>query len=95
MSTTISMDKAGRIILPKLVRERLHLRANSKLDLNIIADRIELTPIADTPNVRLVRKGKRLVLAGLPPLDDEQVVAAIQADRDERIEQLSGRGRRS
>jgi AbrB family looped-hinge helix DNA binding protein len=79
MNATITMDMAGRLILPKAMRERLHLRAGSKLTAEIVADRIELTPAAD-PGVEVVRKGKRLVLArtGVP----FDAAAAVRAEHD-------------
>ncbi len=40
----VSMDRAGRIVLPKEVRERLGLDANSELDLDVVGDGIRLTP---------------------------------------------------
>ena len=88
MNATITMDLAGRLVLPKAVRERLHLRAGSKLNLEIVADKIELTPAADT-DWKLVRKGKRLVLAktGMP----YDAAAAVRADH----EALAARGARS
>lgn len=92
MTATISIDKAGRVVLPKAIRERLYLRAGTKLKAEVIADHIELTPESD--KVRLVRKGKRLVIEGFGPLSDDQIVAAIHADREERIEHLSPQAKR-
>ena len=88
MNATITMDVAGRLILPKAMRERLHLRAGSKLNVEIVADRIELTPAPDA-GVEIVRKGKRLVLArtGVP----FDAAAAVRADH----EALAARGRRA
>jgi AbrB family looped-hinge helix DNA binding protein len=67
MTATITMDAAGRLVLPKTVRERLHLRGGDKLNLEIVADKIELTPAPST-ELQLVRKGSRLVIAktGVP-----------------------------
>lgn len=79
MNATVTMDVAGRLILPKAMRERLHLRAGSRLTAEIVADRIELTPDADL-DVEIVRKGKRLVLArtGVP----FDAAAAVRAEHD-------------
>jgi AbrB family looped-hinge helix DNA binding protein len=87
MNATVTMDVAGRLILPKAMRERLHLRAGSRLNLEIVADRIELTPAPDT-DLKLVRKGQRLVLArtGVP----FDAAAAVRADH----EALAARGAR-
>ncbi len=90
MTATITIDSAGRFILPKAIRDRLHLRAGSKVKVDVIADKIELTPQPDE-NVRLVRKGKRLIVIGVKgPFD---AVEAIKAVRDERDEVLARRVR--
>lgn len=91
MSSTITMDTAGRLVLPKAMRDRLHLRAGSKLRIDVIADKIELTPEPDE-GVRLVRKGGLLVITGMKkPFD---AVAAVRAAREERGEQLARRHRK-
>lgn len=87
MNVTMTMDAAGRIIIPKAMRERLHLRAGSELQAELIADRIELTPASD-PQARLVRKGKRLVFAKTGvPFDS---AAAVRAEH----EAMAARGAR-
>lgn len=90
-TTTITIDGAGRCVLPKFMRERLHLRAGSKMKADVIGDRIELTPEADE-GVKLVRKGKMLVISGLGK--SFGAVAAIKAAREERDEQLVRRHRK-
>jgi AbrB family looped-hinge helix DNA binding protein len=88
MKPTITMDAAGRIVLPKPIRERLHLRGGAKLRAHIVADKIELIPEEDE-NVRIVRKGKRLVITGVP--SPFEAVASIKADRRERDELIARR----
>lgn len=85
MKATITMDAAGRVVLPKPLRELLHLRAGVKLRAIVVADKIELVPEPDD-QVRIVRKGRRLVIAGLPKAVD--AAAAIKADREGRDEQV-------
>jgi AbrB family looped-hinge helix DNA binding protein len=90
MGITVRLDGAGRLVLPKALRERLHLRAGAKLTADVVADKIELTPEPDT-SVRLVRKGKVMVITGVKePFD---AVAAVKDVRAEREEQLARRGR--
>jgi len=94
MSYTISMDKAGRIVIPREVRERLGADATTKFDLDIILDRIELIPRQDpsTPKARLIRKNGRLVIAatGKP----FSAAEAIRLDREDRMEILADPERR-
>lgn len=73
------MDRAGRIVLPSEVRKRLNLSSGARLRLEVIAERIELTPETE-PQPALVRKGGRLVLAATgEPLD---AAAAIREERE-------------
>lgn len=88
MTTSITLDSAGRLVLPKTVRDRLHLRAGAKLKLELVADKIELTP-EPNENVRVVKKGGLLVVTGLEGGFD--AVKAVKAAREEREEQLSRR----
>ena len=84
MSETVTIDSAGRLVLPKAVRERLHLRAGDKLSADVVADRIELTPLPDE-HVKLVRKGKRLVIAGAGPFSAVEAVKAAREEYEERL----------
>ena len=84
MNATVTIDSAGRLILPKAFRERLHLRTGDKLSADIVADRIELTPLPDE-NVKLVRKGNRLVIAGAGPFSAAEAVRAAREEYEERL----------
>lgn len=44
MNVTATMDSAGKIALPKTVREPLHLRGDARLTVNVSANKIELLP---------------------------------------------------
>jgi AbrB family looped-hinge helix DNA binding protein len=87
MIATITMDAAGRFVLPKAIRERLHLRAGTRLRADVVADKIELTPEPDA-GVRIARRGKRMVIVGGGPFS---AVQAIKRAREEREEQLAQR----
>jgi AbrB family looped-hinge helix DNA binding protein len=81
MDICTTLDNAGRVVLPSEVRRRLHLAPGARLKVEIVADRIELTPEAG-PAPALVREGGRLVLAASgEPFD------AAAAIRDERARQ--------
>ena len=84
MTATVTIDSAGRLVLPKAFRERLHLQAGDKLSADVVADRIELTPLADE-NVKLVRKGKRLVIAGGRSFSAVEAVKAAREEYEERL----------
>jgi AbrB family looped-hinge helix DNA binding protein len=44
MATTLTLDKAGRVVLPKPIRDEMQLRAGDSLDLERWEDRIVLRP---------------------------------------------------
>jgi len=64
MRTTI--DKAGRVVVPKALREELNLEGGTRLEIRIRGGRLELEPVA-TP-MHLTRRGKALVATTDEPL---------------------------
>ena len=80
MRTTI--DPAGRLVIPKRIRDRLGLRGNDQVEITERAGRIEIEP-APT-EVELVREGSVLVARpdrALPPLTDEVVRETLDRAR--------------
>ena len=77
MSTTLTMDATGRLVLPRAMRQKLALNGGAKIRAELAGGSIQLTP--ESP-VRLVKKGKRLVVAGFPK--DFSAVAAIAEARE-------------
>lgn len=76
----ITVDRAGRIVLPADVRRRLNLGPGSRLILDVVAQRIELTPVAqDAAELRATPTG-RLVLRTTGQAFD--AAAATRAERD-------------
>jgi AbrB family looped-hinge helix DNA binding protein len=98
MSSTITIDAAGRLVLPKKMRDRLGLTAGSRLRVDLFGERIELSPQEDE-DCKLVEKNGVLVISraesktGISDADAD-VVAAIKADRDDRDEALADRVKR-
>ena len=66
MATTLTIDKAGRVVLPKSVRDEMHLRAGDSLELESSEDRIVLRPRRG--GVRLHRKQGAWVLSSGRPI---------------------------
>lgn len=84
---TLKIDKAGRVILPKPVRDRLGLREGSDLEILEIPDGVVLKPAERRPS--MVKKQGLWVHTGkLPPGFD--IVQAIRNDREERIRKVAG-----
>ncbi len=82
MRTTI--DKAGRLVLPKDARDRLGISPGDQIEIEPVADGLQLTVVHESP--RLVREGRLLVFAGGKL--QRQVTDAVGEHRDDRIAQL-------
>lgn len=44
MKATVTIDKAGRVVLPKTLRDELHLAPGDTLDLVVEGERVTLRP---------------------------------------------------
>ena len=80
MKSTI--DAAGRIIVPKAVRDALGLKPGQALEIRAGDGRLEIE-IASTP-MQLKKRGKGMVAvpnADLPPLTAEQVRETLERVR--------------
>lgn len=54
MVVTLKIDNAGRIVVPKPIRDRLGLRAGADIEVTETADGIVLKPVADQPPMERV-----------------------------------------
>ena len=50
--TTVTLDKAGRVVLPKSLRDELHLASGDRLELELEGDRVTLRPIRSASPLR-------------------------------------------
>ncbi len=41
MTATLTLDSAGRLVLPKAIREKMHLQAGSKLRADLVGEKLE------------------------------------------------------
>ena len=74
MKTTI--DRAGRLVVPKAIREAAGISAGAELDIRVADGRIEIEPAP--LEVKLVKRGSLTVAVPgerVPPLSDEMVRA--------------------
>jgi AbrB family looped-hinge helix DNA binding protein len=83
----VKVDQAGRIVLPKKVRDRLGLRKDSQLELKESAEGIVLKPVDEVSLWR--RENGRLVFHGHPSgrVDWNRL---IEEDREERMRKIGG-----
>jgi len=77
MHTTI--DAAGRVVVPKALRDALGLTAGTTLDISIYGDGLQVAPGGRT--ARLRRVAGRLVAESETVVTDDMVFAALDAGR--------------
>ena len=83
----LTVDKAGRIVLPKQVRERLRLRAGSNLELEEHPEGLVLRPVGQGPSM-IKKNGVWVHLGKLPHGHDWKRI--LDDTRDERIKDVAG-----
>jgi AbrB family looped-hinge helix DNA binding protein len=74
-----SVDQAGRIVLPKFIREALGRLPGTKVDISPYGADVQVVPVGRT--ARLVDEGGVLVSAGDTPIDDDVLFGLIDAGR--------------
>lgn len=85
MSTTVTLDKAGRVVIPKALRDELHLEPGDTLELESQGERVLLRPMRTTSPLRkergvwVFRAGKKLSAA-----DTDKALRDIRQQRDRR-----------
>ncbi len=82
MVTTLTIDKAGRIVLPKPVRDELQLSPGDSLEVESFDDRVILRPVRG--NGRIYKKQGVWVFDAGEPLDVEAVNKTLRQVREER-----------
>ena len=80
MRTTI--DKAGRVVIPAAIRERMGLRAGAELDITEDETGVRLERVAAGP--RLIKVGRRLVARPTVPPDRRPTVYVAGLVEEER-----------
>ena len=86
----VQIDQAGRVVLPKKLRERFRLQGGDTLELEVKGDAIQLRP--QKAKFKLERVNGILVLAGEMSLaEGRDIVAELREDRLNEI--VKGMGR--
>jgi AbrB family looped-hinge helix DNA binding protein len=83
----IKIDQAGRIVLPKPIRERFHLRAGAEMELEHRPEGLSLKPVERGPSM-VQEKGIWVHLGQLPRGIDWDKL--IDEAREERVKDLAG-----
>ena len=83
MSTRLTLDKAGRIVIPKPLRKELHLEAGDALEMERAGEQITLRPVRGTGpltkehGVWVFRSGRKLSAA-----ETDSALAILRQQRD-------------
>jgi AbrB family looped-hinge helix DNA binding protein len=91
MVTTTTLDKAGRLVLPKTLRDELQLKPGDSLELESGDGQVTLRPAR--PRARLRKKRGVWVLHTEGPLPANIVEDTIRRLREEREEEVLGNKR--
>jgi AbrB family looped-hinge helix DNA binding protein len=88
MKTTI--DAAGRVVIPKALRDRAGLQAGMEIEVNLRDGLIEIAP--PPPQGRLVREGGFLVwepAEGAGTVSTEEILKLIEDLRERRLDEIT------
>ncbi len=88
MTAMLTVDRAGRVVIPKRIREKMHLREGSRLRAELVGDRLEISP--EPAEVQIEWRGKRRVIVGWEGFD---AAKAVQEAREEHLNRLAGKRR--
>ena len=84
MNARLTLDSAGRVVIPKGLREELHLQPGDELDIETTGEQITLRPVRETPpltkehGVWVFRIGKPL-----PASATDDTLRTLRDERDQ------------
>jgi AbrB family looped-hinge helix DNA binding protein len=88
MNTTVTLDKAGRVVIPKSLRDELRLAPGDTLTLEFDGEGVMLRPVRSASALRrehgiwVFRSGRRITAA---ETDEE-----LESLREKRVRELRG-----
>ena len=86
MEVTTTIDKAGRIVLPKSLRDELHLEAGDTINLQSEGDHVALRPVRPSSRLRKDR-GFWVFHTGHPlsAAESERAMNEVRQRREQEI----------
>jgi len=85
MNARLTLDSAGRVVIPKSLRDELRLQPGDELDLETAGEEITLRPVRETPpltkerGVWVFRIGKPL-----PASTTDETLHTLREERDQQ-----------
>jgi len=85
MNTIVTLDKAGRVVIPKTLRDELHLEGGDTLELESEGDRMTLRPVRAGSSLRkehgiwVFRSGRKISAEAT-----EKVLQDVRSERGGR-----------
>ena len=86
MTTKLTLDKAGRVMIPKPLRQELRLGPGDTLQLDSEGEQITLRPM----RTKALVKRERGVLVYQGERAEASVTAVIDREREKRLRELMG-----
>jgi len=88
MTAKLTLDKAGRVVIPKSFRDEHHLSSGDCLEMERRGDEFVLRPVRE--QATMFKKDGMWVIKTGKPLTLEDVNAVIESVREERHRQILG-----
>jgi len=92
MNAITEIDKSGRMVLPKKIRDAMHLRAGDRLTVELADDRLVIAP--ERHNRGLYQDRGWLVfdsgISGPSAMTEEESLAQIEDARNARMDFVAG-----
>jgi len=79
----VSIDRAGRVVVPKPMRDQLRLAPGTPLEIEVVDNRLEISAPYEEPKIVEGPNGP-LVAATGNPISDEDVRRVLEATRERR-----------
>jgi AbrB family looped-hinge helix DNA binding protein len=79
----VSIDKAGRVVVPKPMRDALGISPETPLDIDVVDGHLELSVPSEPPAVAEGPQGPYFAPTGTP-ITDEDLRGVLEAVRERR-----------
>jgi AbrB family looped-hinge helix DNA binding protein len=91
MKDVVTIDKAGRIVLPKPLRDELHLSPGDTLDLAVEGEQVMLRPRRSSSPLQ--KKQGVWVFSTGKPMSSDETAETLRKIREQRDRQNAGETR--